>query len=89
MSIGSYIIFLFLILSAVIILSLSVKSERFFRCVFLSAVSGVGSLFAVNIASAVTGVSLAVNLFTLLISGIGGVPGTVLLLLSDVILNKV
>lgn len=89
MSIGSYIIFLFLIISGVIILSVSVKSERFFRSLFLSAVSGIGSLFAVNIVSAVTGVSLAVNLATLLISGIGGVPGTVFLLLSDVILNKV
>jgi hypothetical protein len=64
------------------------KSE-FFRSLFLSAASGIGSLFAVNIASAVTGVSLAVNLFTLLVSGIGGVPGTVFLLLCDVILNKV
>lgn len=89
MSIGSYIIFSLLILSGVIVLSVSVKSERFFRSLFLSAVSGIGSLFAVNIASAVTGVSLAVNLFTLLVSGIGGVPGTVFLLLSDVIINKV
>lgn len=89
MSIGSYIIFSLLILSGVIVLSVSVKSERFFRSLFLSAVSGIGSLFAVNIASAVTGVSLAVNLFTLFVSGIGGVPGTVFLLLSDVIINKV
>lgn len=89
MSIGSYIIFSLLILSGVIVLSVSVKSERFFRSLFLSAVSGIGSLFAVNIASAVTGVSLSVNLFTLLVSGIGGVPGTVFLLLSDVIINKV
>ena len=89
MSIGSYIIFSFLILSGIIILFLSVKSEKFFRSLFLSAASGIGSLFAVNIASAVTGISLAVNLFTLLISGLGGVPGTVFLLLCDVILNKV
>ena len=89
MSIGSYIIFFFLILSGLIILSASLKSEKFFRSILLSAVSGIGSLFAVNIASAVTGVSLPVNLVTLLISGIGGVPGAVFLLLSDVILNKV
>ena len=89
MSIGSYIIFVILILSGIIILYVSIKSERFFRCLFLSAVSGTGSLFAVNIASAVTGVSLSVNTATLLISSIGGVPGTVFLLLSDVILNKV
>ena len=89
MSIGSYIIFFFLIMSGIIILSVSLKSDRFFRSVVLSAVSGTGSLFAVNIASAVTGVSLSVNLLTLLISSIGGVPGTVFLLLSDVILNKV
>ena len=89
MSIGSYIIFFFLILSGLIILSASLKSERFFRSVVLSAVSGTGSRFAVKIATAVTGVSLSVILLPLLISGRGGVPGTVFLLLSDVILNKV
>ncbi len=89
MSIGSYIIFGFLVISGIVILSVLVKTERTFRCLFLSAVSGIGSLFAVNIASAVTGVALAVNPVTLLISGFGGVPGTVFLLLSDVIINKV
>lgn len=89
MSMGSYIIFSLLILSAVFILSFSLKSEKPFSCLMLSALSGIGSLFAVNIASAVTGVSLAVNSATLLISGIGGIPGTVFLLLSDVIISKV
>ena len=89
MSMGSYIIFSLLLLSAVIILSVSLKSDKPFSCLLLSAFSGIGSLFAVNIASAVSGVSLAVNSTTLLISGIGGIPGTVFLLLSDVIISKV
>jgi len=88
MSIGSYIFFSFFIICAVIILAVSVKSGKPLSCIFLSAFSGIGSLFAVNIASAVTAVILPVNLFTLLISGIGGIPGVIFLLLGDIILSQ-
>jgi hypothetical protein len=57
MSIGSYIIFAFLILSGIIILAVTLRNEKPFKNIFLSLFSGVGSLFAVNIASALTAVS--------------------------------
>lgn len=88
MSIGSYIFFVFFILSAVIILAVSLKTGKPFRCIFLSAFSGLGALFGVNILSAVTAVFLPLNALTLLISGVGGIPGVVFLLLCDVILHQ-
>ncbi len=88
MSIGSYIFFTLLIMSAVIILAVSSKTGKPFRCIFLSAFSGLGALFGVNILSAVTAVSLPLNALTLLISGVGGIPGVVFLLLCDVILHQ-
>lgn len=87
MSIGSYIIFAFLILSGIIILAVILRNEKPFKNIFLSLFSGVGSLFAVNIASAITAVSLPVNTLTLSVSAVGGIPGVVLLLISDVLLS--
>lgn len=87
MSIGSYIIFLLLVLSGIIILAVSLRSEKPLRCLLLSFFSGVGSLFAVNIVSAVTGVAISVNPATLSVSALGGVPGTVFLLLCDVLVS--
>ena len=40
-----------------------------------------------NIASAITAVSLPVNTLTLSVSAVGGIPGVVLLLISDVLLS--
>ena len=87
MSIGSYIIFAFLILSGIIILAVTLRNEKPFKNIFLSLFSGVGSLFAVNIASAITAVSLPVNTLTLSVSAVGGIPGVVLLLISEVLLS--
>ncbi|MBQ1243306.1 MAG: pro-sigmaK processing inhibitor BofA family protein [Clostridia bacterium] len=87
MSIGSYIIFAFLILSGIIILAVTLRNEKPFKNIFLSLFSGIGSLFAVNIASAITAVSLPVNTLTLSVSAVGGIPGVVLLLISDVLLS--
>lgn len=87
MSIGSYIIFVFLIFAGIIILAVTLRNEKPFRNLLLSLFSGVGSLFAVNIASTLTSVSLPVNALTLIISTVGGIPGVVLLLISDVLLS--
>ena len=87
MSIGSYIIFAFFILGGVIILAVTLSNEKPFKNLFLSLFSGVGSLFAINIASALTAVTLPVNTLTLSVSAVGGIPGVVLLLISDILLS--
>ena len=69
-----------LIVSAVIMLSVFVKSRHFFRCIFLSSLSGIGSLFAVNILSQMTGISLGINAITLSVSALGGIPSVIAML---------
>lgn len=87
MSPTTYFIVAVMIIFALIIFFTSAKTGKTVRSLLLTAVSGIGSLFAVNIASALTGASLSVNYITLLISAIGGIPGTVALLLSGIVLS--
>lgn len=69
-----------LIPSAFVILRKMMKSGHFFRCLFLSAVSGIGGLFFVNIITPFTGVSLGANPYTLSFSALTGLSGTISLL---------
>lgn len=67
-------------LMAVICLGVSYKSGHFTKSVLLTAFSGIGALFAVNIISYISGVSIALNYITLSISGILGIPGVIMLM---------
>lgn len=62
------------------------KSKHFFKAFVLSALQGVAALFAVNLLSAATGVSLAVNGVTLALSAIGGTAGVIGMLVSRLFL---
>lgn len=75
-----------LIICAFVILIYMKKSGRFFSCIFLSLIQGVSSLFAVNLITSVTGVSVAINWISIAISSIGGVFGVVAILIADVLL---
>ena len=75
-------IILSLALSTLIVLVALIKSEHFIRYLLLSAISGIGSLFAVNLLSSVTGVSIALNYITLSVSSIFGISGVIGLLLT-------
>ncbi len=77
-------LFAALITSLIIILTVSFKSKHFFKSVFLSAFSGLGSLFAVHVLSWFTSLSLPVNLFTAIVSAVGGIPGVIALLVTSV-----
>ena len=72
---------------SVIILAVMVKSKHFFKALVLSAVQGVAALFAVNLLSAATGVTLAVNPVTLAVSAVGSLPGVVAMLVSKLFLG--
>lgn len=69
--------------SLIIILTVSFKSKHFFKSIFLSAFSGLGGLFAVHVLSWFTPLSLPVNLFTALVSAVGGIPGVIGLLVTS------
>lgn len=68
--------------SAVIIITVFIKSKHFFKSLFLSSLSGIGALFAVNVLSEMTGISIGINYITLLISALGGIPSVIALLVS-------
>jgi len=70
------------VLSFIIILTVSVKSKHFFKSVFLTAFSGVGSLFALQLIGSTLELSLPVNCFTLAVSTVSGIPGVIGLLLT-------
>lgn len=69
-----------LIIGAVIMVGAFAKSRHFFRCLFLSSLSGIGSLFAVNILSQMTGIAIGINGITLSVSALGGIPSVIAML---------
>ena len=74
-----------LVIGALAVLIAFVRSGRFFGAVIGSVVQGVVSLFAVNVAGMLTGVTVAVNPVTLGTVSLLGVPGTIGLLLLNTI----
>lgn len=52
-----------------------VKSEKGATCFAISAFQGIASLFAVNLVGMVTGISLAVNWYTIGAFAVLGLPG--------------
>ena len=71
-----------LIVSAIIVFISLIKSGHFIRYLIFSAISGIGSLFAVNLLSSVTGVSIALNYITVCVSSFFGISGVIGLLLT-------
>ena len=81
-------IFLGLIFSvySIIIFITYIKSKRFFKAFFLTALQGICALFAVNFIGKFVTVHLPVNFWTLGISSIGGVSAVIMMLLCDIFL---
>ena len=69
------------VFSAVIVLLTLIKSGHFLRYLILSAISGIGALFAVNLLTSITGVSIALNYITLAVSSLFGISGVIALVL--------
>ena len=55
--------------------------------IFLSALLGLSSLFAVDLLTGYMRFNLPINCTTLLCSVLGGIPGVILILMMNVILN--
>lgn len=73
------------VIATVCVVMWTVKSEKGATSFFISALQGVAGLFAVNLAGMVTGVSIAVNWYTVLSYVILGLPGVI----STLILNLI
>ncbi|MBR3817245.1 MAG: pro-sigmaK processing inhibitor BofA family protein [Clostridia bacterium] len=61
------------------------KSGRFFASLFLSAVSGIGGIIAVNLLSDFTSVAVPVNPVSLAFGGMTGLSGVISLVLWQII----
>lgn len=70
---------------AVFIFIAFIKSGKFFKSVFLSVFYGLSALFAVNFIGGFTGLHLAINPFSLLVSCVSGLPGVIFLVVTDLI----
>ena len=68
---------------AFIVLLTLIKSGHFVRYLTLSAISGIGALFAVNLLTSITGVSIALNYITLAVSSLFGISGVIALVLIN------
>lgn len=61
-------------------------SGHFFKSFAVSALSGLGSLFAVNLLTGITGVGVAINWFTIVFCSLSGICGSIFLLIADIII---
>ncbi|MBQ7861050.1 MAG: pro-sigmaK processing inhibitor BofA family protein [Clostridia bacterium] len=84
MNINTVLLISTLIISAIIILAASLKSKKFLKSVILSALSGLSGLFAVHVLSWFTPLTLPVNLFTVSVSAVSGIPGVIGLLITAI-----
>lgn len=78
-----------LLVCALVIVISYFKSGKLIRSLFLSVFYGLSSLFAVNFIGGFTGLHLSVNVFSLLISCVSGMPGVIFLVVTDLISNLI
>ncbi len=76
----------FLAVYCVVMLAVIFKSKYPFKNFLFCALFGILLIFAVNFTSKFTGVSIPVNLYTLLCGGAAGPAGVILILMLNIIL---
>ncbi len=82
------VVFYFVVsLAALVVLAAGIRSGKFLRSVCGCALQGVVSLLAVHMAGSLTGVVIPVNPYTLGTAGLLGIPGTIGMVLTDLILR--
>ncbi len=75
------------VISTVCVLWWVIKSERGATSFFLSALQGIAAMCAVNLTGLVTGVTVAVNWYTIISTVILGMPGVIGTLALNFIFN--
>lgn len=86
MNVAKILIVTVLVLSGAALLLFSARSKKPGRTMLANTLSGIGTLALVNIASALTGTALAINVWTAATSLVLGIPGVIMMLLLKVIL---
>ncbi len=70
-----------------VIIIWALKSPRGVRYLFVTALEGAAAFFAVNLIGVITGVTIAVNFYTLPTALVCGLPGVISLLALNYILR--
>ena len=65
------------VISTVCVIWWMIKSEKGATSFFLSALQGIAALFAVNLTGMITGITVAVNWYTIISTVILGMPGVI------------
>ena len=74
------------VFSFIIIFIVMIKSHHVAKAVIFSLLQGLTALFAVNFIGGFIGVHIPVNLFSLGTAAIGGVSGSIFLLITEIII---
>lgn len=70
--------------SAAVVLFSMIKTHHFFKSFMLSLVQGIAALFAVNLIGDFLNVHIALNMFSVSVGVLGGLPGIIFLLISNI-----
>lgn len=73
---------------ALILILWAAKSPKGIRYLFLTSLEGLAAFCAVNLIGVITGVTVAVNFYTLPTAMLCGIPGVISLLMFNYILNQ-
>ena len=74
-----------LAIACFIVIVSAFRTKRFFSCVILSALQGIGAIFAVNALGLVTGLHLSLNGYTIAASAIGGTPAVIGMIVTEIL----
>ena len=80
-----YALIVLAVIAAVAIFLASLKSKRPMKTLLSSALAGLVTLVAVAVSGHFTGVSLAINFWTLACAAASGIPGVVLMLVIKLV----
>jgi len=72
-------------ISILLIMIFAIKSKKFFKTLFLGALSGIGTVIIINLTSKYSGIYIPVNEFSVMASGVFGIPGVCGLLILNII----
>lgn len=79
------IMYILLSVCGIILLTVYYKEHHIIKGVFLTALQGICAFFAVNFVGSFFSVHLNLNIFSAVLSTLGGTPGVIFLLLMNII----
>lgn len=81
----AFLIVLFIIYLSVVFF-VYYKSKKFFYYLFITALQGICTLFAINLIGSFLEIHIPVNVFSIVVSTFGGISGIIVLLLTEIFL---